>query len=289
MRKELLVQILESCGIDTSGGIKVNPLSGGSINEVFKVVTEDTVVCIKLNSASRFPDMFDKEANGLIAMDVEGGPMVPRPIATGNIEDDAYLVMEYIPGGRQRVSFWDEFGNTLASLHKHTADSFGWEEDNYIGSLHQLNDERKSWPVFFGECRIMPQVKMAVDGRQLGMKQANELESLTIRLGDLLPDEPPALIHGDLWSGNFMVADGGQPCIFDPAIYFGSREMDIAMSKLFGGFNSEFYDAYNHHFPMEKGWEDRIDLHNLYPLLVHVNLFGGGYVGQVNSIVNRYT
>lgn len=288
MRKELLLQILESSGIDTRIGVSIKPLTGGSINDVYKVAAGDAIACVKLNSASRFPEMFDKEANGLIALDVEGGPMVPRPIATGNIEDNAYLVLEYIPGGMQGSSFWDEFGQSLAVMHRYTAEHFGWEEDNYIGSLHQQNDHHKSWPEFFGECRIMPQVKMAVDDQKFTSVQARRLESLIPLLPELLPNEPPSLIHGDLWSGNFMVAEGGKPCIFDPAVYYGSREMDIAMSQLFGGFSPEFYDAYNHHFPMEKGWEDRIDLHNLYPLLVHVNLFGGGYASQVNAIVNRY-
>lgn len=136
--------------------------------------------------------------------------------------------------------------------------------------------------------RLQPLVKLAYDSGLLDGQDARRMEILYKKLPEILPVEPPSLIHGDLWSGNYMVGNDGNPCIIDPAVYYGHREMDIAMSKLFGGFSPEFYRAYNEEYPMVKGWEKRVELNQLYPLLVHVNLFGEGYNRQVRQILKDY-
>ena len=180
------------------------------------------------------------------------------------------------------------FGKQLAQLHQNTNTSFGLEESNYIGSLLQQNNLHNNWIDFFINERLKPQIKLARDNGKIDLSTITKFERLYTKLDEIFPEEPPALLHGDLWSGNFMVDEKGGPVIIDPAVYFGHREMDIAMTKLFGGFNQQLYQSYNEHFPLEKGWEQRVDICNLYPLMVHVNLFGGGYLEQVKSILNKF-
>jgi fructosamine-3-kinase len=154
-----------------------------------------------------------------------------------------------------------------------------------MGSLAQSNSKESDWAQFFIKHRLEPQVKMAVDS---GFTFSSSFDHIYKILDKEVPKAPPALIHGDLWSGNFMVDANDSPVLIDPAAYFGHRETDIAMTTLFGGFSSSFYDFYNSAFPLESDWQERIGLHNLYPLLVHVNLFGSGYVNQVNQVLRKF-
>jgi fructosamine-3-kinase len=196
--------------------------------------------------------------------------------------------MEWVEGGIKGQGFWADFGRGLALLHRHTRDHFGLERDNYIGSLVQHNTPASDWPSFFIHQRLEPQLKMARDRKRVEAGMAFRFERLFHQLDKLFPAEPPALIHGDLWSGNFLCDDQGCPVLIDPAVYYGHREMDLAMTKLFGGFDVALYTAYHAEWPLEKGWEERVDLCNLYPLMVHVNLFGGGYVAQVEGVLKRF-
>jgi fructosamine-3-kinase len=173
-------------------------------------------------------------------------------------------------------------------MHRQTNDKFGLDHDNYIGSLNQSNKFHSTWAEFFIEERLMPQLKIAFDNKIIQRSFTRLADQLFPRLHNLCPVERPALLHGDLWSGNFMPTQDGSPCIYDPAVYYGHREMDIAMTKLFGGFDDNFYDAYNENFPLEKEWLKRVDLCNLYPLLVHVNLFGGSYIRQAETTLKQY-
>ena len=154
--------------------------------------------------------------------------------------------------------------------------------------MYQQNNSHTNWTDFFIQERLQIQIKLARDHHQIESTTISKFEKLYHRLDDIFPKEQPALLHGDLWSGNFMVDEKGAPVIMDPAVYYGHREMDIAMTKLFGGFDNQFYDAYNAHFQLEKGWKSRIDICNLYPLLVHVNLFGGSYLQQVKNIITKF-
>jgi fructosamine-3-kinase len=197
--------------------------------------------------------------------------------------------MDFLETGSRRSTFWEDFGRALAQLHRKSQESFGLEHDNYIGSLPQSNKTHASWSEFFIQERLEAQLKRARDRNKIGGDILLRMEKLFHRLEGLFPFEPPALLHGDLWSGNFFCGVDGEACIFDPAVYFGHREMDIGMSKLFGGFDPAFYQAYNAEWPLGDDWENRVDIANLYPLLVHVNLFGGGYLSQVRSILQRFT
>jgi fructosamine-3-kinase len=197
--------------------------------------------------------------------------------------------------GAPAKDFWEDFGMSLAEMHKKPQAYFGFEEDNFIGSLHQSNGTNAStgpatktnWAKFYAEERILPLVDKLITRGDLSKTDRTNAEKLCNKFDSLFPKETPSLLHGDLWSGNFMCAQNGKPCIYDPAVYYGHREMDLGMTKLFGGFDKKFYEAYHATYPLEKNWEQRIPLTQLYPLLVHAILFGGAYVGSVRDILKK--
>ncbi|MFC2107204.1 fructosamine kinase family protein [Bacteroidota bacterium] len=264
------------------------PVSGGDINDAYKLVCEKHSFFIKLNKANKFPMMFETEAKGLDLLASSQEIDVPKVVLTGKSEDYAFLIQDYIKSELEMDDYWIDFGTRLARMHKHTNESFGLDYDNYIGSLPQNNAKHNSWNEFFINERMIPQINMARGAGLMSKPLIRSFESLFAKIQDIFPEEPPALLHGDLWSGNFMTGNHGQAVIIDPAVYYGHREMDIGMTRLFGGFSFEFYDAYNEEYPLQPGWEDRIEICNLYPLMVHVNLFGGGYLGSVENILSKY-
>jgi len=286
--KEAVLAGLENQFKCTIELISTSAVSGGDINESYMLETSSGDYFVKKNSLSRFPGMFEKEADGLRLLSKTKVIPVPDVIGVGEENDVAFLVLKYINSAPKHPGFWNTFAKKLAQLHKHTADQFGLDHDNYIGSLYQSNRYHKRWTDFFREERLEAQVKLARDHGAIGKETVQAFERFYNKLDEIFPVESPALLHGDLWGGNFMVDERGEAVIIDPAVYFGHREMDIAMSQLFGGFDLQFYEAYNRHFPLEKGWQQRIDYCNLYPLMVHVNIFGGGYLNSVNSILNRF-
>lgn len=262
---------------------------GGDINTAYRLNFQDsTSVFVKLNSADLFPQMFKKEALGLKLLSKYSALKIPEVLEEGNFDSKAYLALEFLDSSASTKNFWEVFGAQLAELHKSTKPNFGLDYDNYIGSLSQSNKQHKSWEEFFAKERILPQVKMAFDNRKLARNLLFKVERLLHRTNELVPKETPSLVHGDLWNGNYMISKTGNPALIDPAVYYGHREMDIAMTHLFGGFSQNFYDSYNQVLPMEKDWKSRLDFHNLYPLLVHVNLFGGAYIRKVEGIIKSY-
>lgn len=265
-----------------------SPVSGGSINAAYRLDTTAGLFFVKINSATRFPGMFELEAKGLQLLERIGEITVPKVVCYGEDGTDAFLILNFIASAMKTENFWEDFGIRLARLHQHSDKLFGLEYDNYIGSLRQSNKQHGSWKVFFTEERLEPLAKMAFDKTLLTTKDVQKLQKFENRIEEIFPQEPPALIHGDLWSGNFMVNEKGTAVIIDPAVYFGHREMDMAMTQLFGGFPSQFYDAYHNTFPLEKGWKKRVPFCNLYPLLVHINLFGGGYVSSFRSVLQSF-
>ena len=264
------------------------PLSGGSINEAFLLDTSAGNYFIKYNHASVYPGMFNQEAEGLKLLQLADEIRVPSVIASGDAGNYSFLMLEYLDSAVKDSDFWIRFGRKLAALHRHTSDAFGLDHDNYIGSLQQYNSKHLQWVDFFREERLLVQMEMAGKSGLLSTGLRHSFEKLFTRLEDIFPVEPPSLIHGDLWSGNYMVDELGHACIIDPAVYYGFREMDIGMSKLFGVFGPGFYESYNEAWPMAPGWRERVDICNLYPLMVHVNLFGTGYLGSVESILRRF-
>jgi len=268
---------------------KAVPAHGGSINECFALETTEGKFFLKRNDAVRFPGMFEAESKGLNQLSVSTILRVPKPIAAGVFKNQGYLLMEYVVPGLQTETFWEKFGQGLAELHKNNnMDYYGAEENNYIGSLIQSNTIHRQWADFFIQERLRPQIQMTTEKHLLNRTEMEMFDKLFQKLDSFFPVELPALIHGDLWSGNFLCSTNSQPVIFDPACYYGHREMDIAMTKLFGGFDKRFYSAYNEIRPMESGWEERTEVCNLYPLLVHLNLFGSGYRKQIELTLRKF-
>lgn len=263
-------------------------IGGGSINSAATFDIGGKTYFMKWNNKDSYPNMFEREARGLDILRAPAVIDVPVVVHQGEFENYTFLILDHISTDTAREDFWTDYAQALGKLHKNTDKLFGLDHDNYMGSLPQKNTPMSEWSEFFITNRLEPQLKLAYDGNSLGRSDNMAFEKLYTRLESLFPKEMPALIHGDLWSGNFMVNSIGEACIFDPATYYGHREVDIAMSRLFGGFSAIFYDAYNEFYPMEKGWESRVDVFNLYPLLIHVNLFGGGYVSSVRQIIRKF-
>lgn len=267
--------------------IEAQFLAGGDINTSAQVFSSEGVFFVKWNHADQ-ADMFEVEARGLDLLRQTDALRIPQVVGYGRELDKAYLILEYIDPGPATNASWDALGHSLAVLHSHTQPKFGLHFDNYIGSLPQANTLTTNGFDFFFEQRLLPQAGMALYRELLSKKAYDALFRLRERLPELLPADRPALLHGDLWSGNVMVTETGQPVLIDPAVYYGFREADLAFTKLFGGFDQRFYDAYHEAFPLEDGFDDRVAIYNLYPLLVHVNLFGSGYVSGVERILKQF-
>ncbi|PKD43316.1 fructosamine kinase family protein [Rhodohalobacter barkolensis] len=264
------------------------PLSGGSINQAVKLSTNKGDYFLKWNRSAP-DDFFEKEADGLKRLrDAKSNLQVPNVISTGKPEPGrpGYLLMEFIEKGRTGNSF--EFGQKLAKLHQTKAEQFGLEMDNYIGSLPQSNRQCNDWTEFFTQERIDPQIKMAVDSGKMDAGINQNWNRLSSKLNDIFPATTPSLLHGDLWGGNYLFDSSGNAVMIDPAVYYGHPEMDLSFTKMFGGFSAEFYSGYESESPLEPGFSERVPIYNLYPLLVHVNLFGGHYTSQFKSILKNY-
>jgi fructosamine-3-kinase len=256
----------------------VDTVGGGSINDAYKVYTGNEHYFVKINRSGIFPGMFESESRGLDLLRNAGGPPVPAVISVGSAGDTDFLILEFAEAGKRLPEFNEVFGAKLAFMHRNTATSFGLDHDNYIGSLSQRNKMTPNGISFFIEERLMPQSELAYRNRHFSVPDLELLDTLYIHLESVLPKEPPALLHGDLWSGNYITGPDGNAWLVDPAVYYGFRESDLAMTRLFGGFDDRFYASYMESFPLHPGWEKRIPLFQLYPLLVHVNLFGNTYL-----------
>ncbi len=266
----------------------VDNVGGGCINEAVKIKTDAGDFFLKWNDADRYPEMFEKEAKGLQVLYDAQSIKIPEIVLCHTVESVSYLVLEFIKSGNRKTDFWRVFGESLANLHMNTHKSFGLDYDNYIGSLVQRNKQHNEWNTFFVEERLERQILLAMDSGKINTSHVKRFQNLYKYLPEIFPEEKPALLHGDLWSGNFMVDAGGSACLIDPAVYYGHREADLAFTQLFGGFDTEFYSAYDNILSLEKGFSQRADIYNLYPLMVHVNLLGGGYLHTVETILKKF-
>lgn len=274
--------------LDLGDFLTSRTITGGSINEVFLIESTEGKYFLKLNNAGRFPNMFETEKRGLELLS-QSPFKVPLPLKVGICNNSQYILMNFIEPGAPGLGFWQQFGRDLAGLHLLSSKQFGLDHDNYIGSLSQSNEELDTWAEFYRTERLLPQIKLAQKSGKLTAKMKIGFDELLKRIDEVYPTEPPSLLHGDLWSGNMMITTTGEPCLFDPAVYYGHREMDLAMMALFGGFGEEWVQSYNEIYPLEHGWRERIPLGQLYPLMVHVNLFGSGYSSQVEAILQKFT
>lgn len=264
--------------------------SGGCINSTYLIeLKSGKSFFIKANSSAP-SDMFREEARGLLALADNFPLKVPAPLALGKEGSRDFLIMENIRSASESSDFWPNFGHALAQMHKRKGPSvYGFGSDNYIGSTRQINDQLVCWTDFFCEKRLMYQLELASAKKLADAYIIQGVEKICNKIRSLLPEpEYPSLLHGDLWSGNYLTDEEGQAALIDPAVYFGHREADLAMTELFGRFNSIFYSAYNEVYPLEKSYRERKDLYNLYHMLNHLNLFGTSYLGSVKSIISAY-
>jgi len=270
--------------------LQFNSVGGGSINETFQIkINSHIKFFLKLNSVTKYPALFEKEKNGLEFLAKQKIIHLPSVIACDVVNGEQILLLEWIEGGLKAGLFWQQFGEQLAKLHQGTDSNFGFTEDNYMGALPQINKLYKNWVDFFIHCRLRAQIKMATEKSLLHPKHLAAFENLFPRLPSIFNEEKPSLLHGDLWSGNFMSNGKSEPVLIDPAVYFGHRSVDLAMTTLFGGFDKLFYQAYNYLFPFPNNYEEQWEICNLYPLLIHLNLFGAGYLSQIERILNKYS
>jgi len=278
--------------IARSTGRRVEPgpagrVGGGSISECLRWNSEGGALFVKLGPETRF-EMFSAEAEGLRELAGASALRVPRVLGVGTAAAQAFLALDWIEFGSATSRTESALGAGLARLHRVVAPRFGWHRDNTIGATPQHNDWTDDWPRFFAVHRLGFQLELAarhghdarlIDrGRRLCERLATFFEGHRPR---------PSLLHGDLWGGNWAADPSGEPVIYDPAVYYGDREADLAMTRLFGGFGHGFYRAYESEWPLEPGARQRVTLYNLYHVLNHLNLFGGGYGAQAEAMIER--
>ncbi|MDH5610746.1 MAG: fructosamine kinase family protein, partial [Cyclobacteriaceae bacterium] len=212
----------------------------------------------------------------------------PMVIGSGSENDVAYLLLEWIEPYERSKTYWENFGQYLALQHRITSSHYGLDHPNHIGRLSQINDRTEDWVQFFIDCRLAPQLQLAYQNQLIDTQFLSKFRRLYPQLPHLIFADTPSLLHGDLWSGNCMAGGGGKPYIFDPAVYFGHREMELAFTLLFGGFDPLFYQSYAAEWPLENGFDERAEIYHLYPLLVHANLFGASYLSGIYQILKKY-
>jgi fructosamine-3-kinase len=259
-------------------------VAGGCIHRCFVIEGGRRRFFVKVNERARL-DCFAAEADGLVAL-AKAGARVPNPLCHGAGGEQAFLVLEHLELCRE--GDYAELGRMLATVHSLHGELYGWHRHNFIGTTLQANPRGASWSGFWRDARLAPQLALA-ERNGLGSGLVRKGERLAAELARLLPDAlPPAsLLHGDLWSGNAGFLPGGAPVLFDPAVYFGDREADLGMTELFGGFPREFYSAYGEAAPLDRGYETRKTLYNLYHVLNHANLFGGGYAVRAERMIGH--
>lgn len=278
------------------GGVTVarsRRISGGDINEAYGLtLTDGTTVFVKANTKKNAP-LFAAEAAGLAAIACTGEIGTPQVLGCGVEGDKVFLLLSFVVGGKQASDYWETFAHQLAAMHRANTAEFtpggvyGFCGDNFIGARPQANTAHESWISFFRDCRLEPQFRSAESYFDRGDRK--KTGRLLDRLGDFLVEpERPSLLHGDLWSGNFLTGNDGRAWLIDPASYVGHAEADIAMTELFGGFSRTFYDAYKETGLLQPGYGRRRNLYNLYHLLNHLNMFGGSYLFSVKRIIGEY-
>ena len=268
--------------------VNMSSVSGGDISQAFRIETAANSYFLKLNSAPDALPMFRTETYGLECIAKTNTIKTPKVIAFDNFEGSAFILMEFIKSKSPTSENFKVLGEQLAALHQCTSDCFGLDQDNFIGKLHQSNTQHNTWVDFYIYQRLLPQLHVAKNKGLLNSKEIPTTSELKAALDGLFKNVKPSLLHGDLWSGNYLISTDGTPYVIDPAVYYGHHEVDIAMSKLFGGFGDTFYDAYSDIMPFTEATTTRIDMYQLYYLLVHLNMFGSSYYSSVRSILKRY-
>ncbi len=287
MRKAIEAALLASG--DESSIVQLKPVSGGSINKAFYIRTGRREYFAKLNSNAA-EGFFKAEKDGLHHLH-QNGIRVPKPLLILPREHtEMVFLMEWIPSIPRSGRADRALGSLVADMHRTKANRAGLSQSNFIGELHQPNEQSTDWVTFYRDQRLGEMQRVANEQGILSKWRNRRLTELGQNLHSFLNHEPDfSLLHGDLWGGNWLESEGGHPYLIDPAVYYGDREVDLAFTYLFGGYSKEFYEQYNADYPLEKEWEDRIPIYQLYYLLVHLILFGESYGGAVDRILKKYT
>lgn len=267
--------------------MEVKTKSGGCISHAAEIVTAEGRFFMKWIKAAGV-NMYATELRDLTQLAGKSILKTPKPIHQGEARGQYYFLMEALEVVNETDEFWEHLGTGLAELHRNIADVHGLAYDNFIGSLPQSNAADTAWHTFFVEERLNVQLEMALKNKLVGADFAKKFTKIYDRIPGLIPDLPPSLMHGDLWSGNILATKGNIAALIDPAVYYGSREIELAFTHLFGGFDARFYQSYNEVFPLPPGFNSRIEIYNLYPLMVHVNIFGTSYLRAVQETIRRY-
>ncbi|MEB3358903.1 MAG: fructosamine kinase family protein [Synechococcales bacterium] len=284
MWPEIAAHISQATGNEFKG-THHRPVGGGSVNHAYALSDGHQAYFVKTNQANQLA-MFEAEALGLEQMYATQTIRVPKPICWGTAGRSAYIVLEWLDFGYGTHDAWSEMGRRLAAMHKVTSErGFGWDRDNTIGFIPQQNSWTADWVTFFRDRRIGFQLQLAQQKGGHFPGGPELLQAIPALLADHHPE--PSLVHGDLWSGNAAITQQGEPVILDPATYYGDREVDLAMSELFGSFPNDFYRAYDETYPIPTGYSRRKTLYNLYHILNHFNQFGGGYESQANRMIDK--
>jgi protein-ribulosamine 3-kinase len=286
MTDSIAAEVSRAIGVELLPG-SASPLAGGSIHRALRYRTARGAVFLKVGPLAAMP-MFVAEAEGLRVLADARAVRVPSVLASGEIDGRSYLCLEWLDLVPPTYTSATQLGARLANLHRCRADEHGFHQDNFIGRTPQINARAANWVSFLRERRLRPQLELA---------RANNADARTLERGERLIESldafftsytpQPSLLHGDLWGGNWGTTRDGEPAIFDPASYYGDRETDLAMTRLFGGFGAEFYAAYDAAWPLDAGATARVELYNLYHVLNHYNLFGGGYLAQARAMIER--
>ena len=288
--RDIVARYFNTSSSNNAASLDFKNISGGCINHCYRVTDSNKrSLFIKINKTAAYPGLLLKEMNGLRFL--KNQQIIKIPDVEDCIEEGEtqILVMEWINQGDPTKHSWQKLGEQLARLHRVTNQQFGFEEDNYIGSLPQDNTWQQNWADFFVEHRLKPQIGLAESRGLLSTQHQTLFEKFFPVLTEIFEDEKPGLLHGDLWRGNLLFDESTDPVLIDPAVYFGNRHMDLAMTTLFGGFDPSFYDSYHHHYPLPQNHKKQWEICNLYPLLVHVNLFGESYLPAINSVLKKYS
>ncbi len=264
----------------------IKSVHGGDISDAFCIFSQSDQFFLKVNTRS-FLSNFQSEGNSLLFLRAKSSLKVPNVLHSGVYQEHAFLVLEFIKSSQPNSVFWQNLGVGLAELHQNHSSEFGHFEDNFIGSLNQKNTDSLSWQSFYDTSRLSPLFKIGFDLGMFNNEDSRNLQTLIKHIPSICPNEAASLIHGDLWSGN-MLCSNNSAYLIDPSISYAHREMDIAMTKLFGGFDALFYGAYQDTFPLEADFESRKEIYQLYYLLVHAILFHGGYIQTVKNILGKF-
>lgn len=289
VRQAVIELVRENAGYDLTG-CEVRPVAGGCINEAYclaKGSDELVRVFVKVNQASAL-SMFEAESAGLAEIAGSGTIRVPEPLGVGTVGEYSFFCLEFMDlSPRGDAEAQKKMGAQLAAMHRVWSPDgrCGWHRDNTIGETPQINDWSENWVEFFSEHRLRYQLELAENKGHRFLQAQALLEIIPTFFENY--DPKPSLLHGDLWGGNAGFDENGEPVLFDPAVYFGDRETDMAFTELFGGFGSAFYEGYSSAWPLDSGYERRKTLYNLYHILNHYNLFGGGYAAQAEGMMGR--